>query len=122
MENPKATPKKAVAKRSKPAPPKPKPIATVSAQVASSINHASWITETDSGAVQLALKLALLIDGIIEPDELKAAAPAITSLVRLLNDLGLTTKGRPARDEAPEGVSWLDEIRERKAGTNSRSK
>lgn len=96
------------------------PPRTVTSRLETSIKAATWLKESDLGSVELALKLSLIVDSVSDLEELKAAAPAINALVKLLNDLGLTSKGRPLDETKPEGIDWLDELRKRKTTAASR--
>jgi hypothetical protein len=55
-----------------------------------------------------------------DPDAARVVAPIASILARLLTDLGLTTKGRPSGHDQGQEVSWLDELRAKRAPAEGR--
>lgn len=91
----------------------------IESEVDLATGRAPWLKESDRAAIELALRLARVVD---EMDDPRSAAPAFTVLARLLNDLGLTSKGRPESASPESEVTWLDELRQRKTTPTPRSR
>lgn len=79
-----------------------------------SLMQAPWISSADTGAVELAIYLARLLD---DPDlQLRDKGNTAKIYAGILRELGLTVAGRADKPEAKnEEVTPLDEIRKRAA-------
>lgn len=108
---------------SPPAPTRPDPARPVSVRIAEAAEAATWLGPSDAAAVELAVYLARLIEAAgPDPEAAKAISPLASTLARLLTDLGLTAKGRPTGQDTDEGVTWLDELRERRKTATARGR
>ena len=111
---------KPAAKRSPKPKPKPKPKPAVKPKptrswrasyaitpgIRRAIAAAEWISDSDQGAVKLALRMAKELDGVQNAPD---TATVANSLLRILASLGLTVEGRPAN--ANDDQDAVDSIR-----------
>ena len=93
---------------------RPKPI-DLTTQLEASIKAATWLTEADLAAVQLARDLAKQLLELGFEAQIRDRVALAKALADVLKDLGLSVAGRTGKPDSVREVTPLDALRNRQA-------